>query len=245
MPLLEHTQPLIQDHWGKNKDPKFLDIVSKFDIFCISELHTHKDIPGYTLKKQKFRPKTHKGPKIGGGIALYIRQNIANNFKLIPNTNVDSIWIKDTSDDNRLHLGFYYCSPEDANSNFLETVNSEIEMHSNYFNTYIFGDFNARTKIQCENITSDKFDKEMGIQNNINTPLPSRNSEDLKIVNKRGKDFLDICRINDLCIANGRTLGDLFGKYTCHQKKGSSVVDYHVFSYTAFQNIIRLPAHSV
>ena len=48
----------------------------------------------------------------------------------------------------------------------------------------------------------------------------------MKIVNKRGKDFLDICRINDLSIVNGRTIGDIFGSYTCHQKKGSSVVDY-------------------
>ena len=48
----------------------------------------------------------------------------------------------------------------------------------------------------------------------------------MKIVYERGKDFLDICRINDLSIVNGRTIGDIFGSYTCHQKRGSSVVDY-------------------
>ena len=49
---------------------------------------------------------------------------------------------------------------------------------------------------------------------------------------------LDICRINDLVIANGRTIGDLFGKYTCHQKRGSSVVDYLISSYKATENIV-------
>ena len=54
----------------KSKDPKFLSIISKYDILCLSELHTQKEIsiPGFRLKKQKFRPKLHKGPKIGGGI---------------------------------------------------------------------------------------------------------------------------------------------------------------------------------
>ena len=40
-----------------------------------------------------------------------------------------------------------------------------------------------------------------------------------------------------MCIANGRTLGDIFGKYTCHQKKGSSVVDYLITPYKSLDNI--------
>ena len=74
----------------KNKDTTFLDITCKFDVICLSELHTDKDIsiPGFTVKKQKFRPKTHKGPKIGGGIAVYVKQNVSKNFQLIPNNNV-------------------------------------------------------------------------------------------------------------------------------------------------------------
>lgn len=63
----------------KNKDPDLLNILSQFDIVCISELHTDKNIsiPGFMPKKQKFRTKKHKGPKIGGGIAVYVKQNIA------------------------------------------------------------------------------------------------------------------------------------------------------------------------
>ena len=203
----------------KTKDPKLLEIVSDYDIVCFSELHTDKNIsiPGFKLKKQKFRPRTHKGPKISGGLAVFIKHNIEKNFTVMHNTNVDSIWIKNNIQ--QLHLGFYYCSPENIKSKFFETVNNEIGTMCNETNTYIFGDFNARTKVCCENIIADKFDEELGISSDMYDSPYSRNSEDLKIVNKRGKDFLKICRINNFCIANGRVLGDLFGKYTCHQKK--------------------------
>ena len=65
----------------------------------------------------------------------------------------------------------------------------------------------------------------------------TRNSEDMKLINKRGKDFLDLCRIHDLTIANGRVMGDIFGKYTCHQKRGSSVVDYLITPYKSIGNL--------
>ena len=60
----------------------------------------------------------------------------------------------------------------------------------------------------------------------------------MKLVNQRGKAFLDICRINDLSIANGRAMGDLFGKYTCHQKNGSSVVDYLITPPKSLQEVL-------
>ena len=212
----------------KNNDPNFLKIIAHFDVICLSELHTNKyiSIPGFSPKKQKFRDKKHRGPKIGGGIAVYVKQNIEKNFKIIPNNNVDSIWLKTFSSEEETHLGFFYCSPDDGNSNFFEVVSYEIAKLNTVKNTYIFGDFNARTKTVCENITHNKFDEHLGEENKLESLPPSRNSQDMKIVNKRGKEFLDICRINDLVIANGRTVGDLFGKYTCHQARGSSVVDY-------------------
>ena len=223
----------------KNEDPEFLRIIASFDVICISELHTNKtiSIPGFYLKKQKFRAKKHKGPKIGGGIAVYINQNLANNFRLIQNENDDSIWIRSLGTDETI-LGFYYCSPDYGNSDFFEVVNSEIEKFNNGKNTFIFGDFNARTKTVCENIVHDKYDKDLGIHSKMtDLPLP-RNSEDMKLVNTRGKDFVDICRINDLSIANGRTLGDLFGKFTCHQKAGSSVVDYLITPYKTLHKLL-------
>ena len=142
----------------------------------------------YTLQKvsQKFRNKKHRGPKIGGGIAVFIRHAISQNFKLIPNTNEDSIWIK--SKTNPIHLGFYYCSPDKHGSTFFETVNNEIENLSSKGNTFIFGDFNARTRTDPENILVDKFDRELGSQFEMQILPNPRNSEDTKLKNKRGSE---------------------------------------------------------
>ena len=130
-------------------------------------------------------------------------------------------------------------------------VNQEVEYFANKHNTYIFGDFNARTKTECENIVHDKSDDDLEVPTGMsmeNIPLP-RNSED-KNINSRGKEFLDLCRMNDLCIANGRTIGDVFGRYTCHQPRGSSVVDYLITPFQAYTNVTEfsvgeyLPSHS-
>ena len=114
---------------------------------------------------------------------------------------MDSIWIKTSlgleEENCETRLGFFYCSPEKADSNFFDTVNTEIEKFSNGRNTFIFGDFNARTKTICENMIHDKHDESLGIQVEMMEIPPSRNSEDIKTVNKRGHDFLDICRVND------------------------------------------------
>ena len=87
-------------------------------------------------------------------------------------------------------------------------------------------------------IIHDKYDEELGIKNEIEEEPLSRNSEDMKIVNQRGKEFLDICKINNLIIANGRKIGDIFGQYTCHQRNGSSVVDYLISTHQAFKDIL-------
>ena len=190
------------------------------------------------MKKQKFRTKRHRGPKISGGIAVYVRQSIAKNFKVIPTKNVDSIWIEKTSQTGEsMRMGFYYCSPEGGTVDFDKTVGGEIERLTIGDKTFIFGDFNARTRTDQENITHDKYDDELGIPTVMKEiPLP-RNSEDMKLVNKRGHDFLDMCKTNDLSIVNGRTVGDIFGKYTCHQSRGSSVVDYLIVPYKTLPNV--------
>ncbi len=42
----------------------------------------------------------------------------------------------------------------------------------------------------------------------------------------RGRDLIDFCISQDMFIVNGKRLGDTFGKSTCFQWNGTSVVDY-------------------
>ena len=114
---------------------------------------------------------------------------MAGKFQLISNNNIDSIWIKtaETQEDKETCIGFYYCSPETCNAtNLFEVVNREIELYNNKNNTFIFGDFNARIKTEQETIIQDKFDDIFGIE--------------IEIL----MEFLDICRIKNLTVVNGR-----------------------------------------
>ena len=81
-----------------------------------------------------------------------------------------------------------------------------------------------------------------------------RDNQD-KIVTTRGKHILGLCVQSRLRILNGRTLGDLEGKFTFHNSLGStgSTIDYiissesflHKFIFMKVNNLIRsLSDHS-
>lgn len=50
------------------------------------------------------------------------------------------------------------------------------------------------------------------------------------VVDTRGKDVIYLCVGNKLRIVNGRTLGDITGRYTCFNPTGCTVVDYFIVS---------------
>ena len=54
----------------------------------------------------------------------------------------------------------------------------------------------------------------------------SRFSQDKCITNLYGNSLIDLCISSGFKILNGRTIGDFFGKFTCHEVNGSTVVDY-------------------
>ena len=61
--------------------------------------------------------------------------------------------------------------------------------------------------------------------------MSERQSKD-KIINKHGKDLLELCNNEDLFILNGRVKGDEKGELTCITSIGNSVVDYGIASRT-------------
>ena len=118
---------------------------------------------------------------------------------------------------------------------FFTSVNEEIESFQRMGQVYIYGDFNARTAKEIDIIEQDKFDTNFYLQNQVN--IPKRNSQD-KQITSRGKEFLDICKINYIIIVNGRKIGDIFGKFTCHECYGSSLVDYMLTPFGSFENVL-------
>ena len=61
---------------NKLVDREFLEKIKKFDIVALSEIHCENEVslPGYISLKQKIRDKKHQGPKIAGGIGVFVRE---------------------------------------------------------------------------------------------------------------------------------------------------------------------------
>ena len=218
---------------NKLTDLEFLQKISKCDIIGLSEIHSDKEvsIPGFISLKQKIREKKNKGPKIAGGIGVFVKEDSKHLVQVIPNKNQDSIWIKikkEFCDENEdIFLGSYYVSPEKktevTKNDFFNVINEEINVFKDKGIVLVQGDLNARTGSQQDYIELDKFDNIFGVENFSNQK--KRNSEDKK-TDRRGKELLDICKVNDMLITNGRKVGDLFGKFTSHQWNGSALNDY-------------------
>ena len=217
----------------KLNDPEFLDILSSRNIVGLGELHAEEEvsIQGFINKKQKIREKKCKGPKVAGGIDVFVREEIDHLVQVVDNNNEDSIWIKIKKEVSKekedIYLGTYYVSPGNnknkKNYDFFSAVNDEVTHFSKKGLILLQGDLNGRTGQEKDYLEADKLDSQFCIENLDNQNM--RNSED-KSKNTRGNELLDICKLNDMLILNGRTTGDIFGKFTCHNWNGSSVVDY-------------------
>ena len=207
--------------------------ISDCDIVALSEIHSDKEIslPGFISIKQKIRKKLHGGPKIGGGIGIFVKEDFEHLIQLVPNENQDSIWVKIRKElcgeKEDIFVGSFYVSPKgkksDKKTDFFVSMNKELNTFRHKGVVLVQGDLNARTGNEIDFINGDKSDDILGIENFVNQG--PRNSEDSK-TNPRGKDLLDLCKVNDLLIVNGRTNGDLFGKLTSHQYNGSALNDY-------------------
>ena len=66
-------------------------------------------------QETKNKGKKFKGPKVAGGLGVFVREEIDHLVQVVPNDNDDSIWIrmkKEVVDENEdVYLGTYYVSP--------------------------------------------------------------------------------------------------------------------------------------
>ena len=236
-----HTSKYLGD---KLLDREFVDVVNTCDIIGLGELQAKGDvdIPGFKSIKQKVREKKCAGPKIAGGLGVYVKDYLYDFVDLVPNSCPDAIWIRLKNED--VYLGTYYVSPKYSKSrdiDFFNTLNDEILHFKSMGTVFLQGDLNARTGTDSDFIQMGKCyepsEEELGeIDAQEDVDIYLRNSED-KTVNSRGRELLDLCKLNRFLIVNGRKTGDVFGKNTCHNWNGSSVVDYFLSPISSFDSI--------
>ena len=94
------------------------------------------------------------------------------------------------------------------------------------------GDFNARTKFLKDTLNKDKHEENI-LDDFYSEIYTIRNNQD-EILNDYGKQLIEYCISTRSYIANGRTLGDIQGKLTCHKSNGSS---YGCLNVSKFQPI--------
>ena len=122
-----------------------------------------------------------------------------------------------------------YLAPDSSSyaknaENFKEFKNG-IDHYASLGHLAVIGDLNARVGTRQETVMSvneQGINSTHGLVNKLE--LSKRNSED-NTVNARGQKLFDLATNYELFLANGRSCGDLTGKYTCCQWNGQSVVD--------------------
>lgn len=224
------------------------------DIVLIEETHLTKEeeqslfLAGFGRPINFIRPKRKKAGSSSGGIALFIKDSIRPNVKILPKSNHNIVWIQIMTDTghNDVFLACVYLPPEhssfgkDNTVQMWEDLENDIDDLSAKGSIVLCGDFNARSGEYKDYIEHDNI-------NNIYTLPPDYSSDDIfsrrsmdKVIHKFGRRLVDLCNNFNIHILNGRILGDIQGKFTCYQPQGCSVVDYFICSHDLLKDVISM-----
>ena len=238
---------------NKATDADFLEAICNIDVLSLVETwcggdNPQIDVPEFSCITSSTRNKHKKARRFSGGISIYVRNNLKTGVSKLPFSNPDIVWVKLLKSffnfKKDVFLGIIYFSPEGSTGNnedlnvLYSKLLSDIEIYSSQGDIVIQGDFNAYTNLNPDYVTYDESEHPNSDDQFYIYDSPSpRNNMDNKTSNKSGKLLLNLCKETSLSILNGRTVGDLNGKYTCTTYNGSSVVDYTLVNNELLQGI--------
>ena len=230
------------------------DYIRKFDIACLTEtkcdIIAEKEIVGYKSFVMNRKIKKHK---YGGihGICILIKENISCHFSMINSLLSESIlWVHVSP----VVLGYEFILgavylPYEQSVYFHDDIYDQLAddiitiKAKNNVPIILLGDFNSRVG------TATDFEQEFKHDGlNLETDphhlyfeennLIFRANKDIQ-VNNNGKKLIDLCKMSDLKITNGRIGRDKsHGDYTCYTSQGKSAIDFGVVSMELFPHII-------
>ena len=156
----------------------------------------------------------------------------------------DFIWVKldktvfDLDDD--IFLCTIYMSPQASSIfnwkdiNLYQLLEKDITKYTKFGSIILTGDFNARIRSELDVII---YNNTYFQSSGENISFKIRNAQDSVVKKHYGDLLLDLCISSNIVILNGRCLGDSTGKFTCHQIRGSSTVDYSIVSHNLFNKV--------
>ena len=195
-------------------------------------------------------PVKNDNHKFGGvhGICIYIRNELFDDIEMKCDQTVSDcvLWciVSNRILGFKFIMGIVYIPHEaskyhskDCFDNIIIDLATFRSQYNDSIPFILIGDFNARTGNLEDTICMDKTELElMGMDsecNDYNTLhdlgiLIKRANRDT-FINENGKKLIDLCKITELSILNGR-FGVNTGDFTCYTGMGNSAIDYLVVS---------------
>ena len=228
----------------KVNDNDFVHKLNEFDICVLSETWSNSNIciaNKYVYSKKATKNVEKSSGRRSGGIAIVINNSIRKGVKILKETDY-GIWFKLEKSyfdmEKNVCICAVYLPP--VNSNYAlklpyEEIEKDVLHYCNNCEILIIGDTNSRTGEQLDFFEKDQND--FLINDMDSYDIPKRFNSDYSC-NILGKQLMSFCKICQLFILNGRTVGDVPGKFTCVQNNGCSVVDYAIASLGLQKSIV-------
>jgi len=239
-------------------------MIQTYDIIGLQETKTditdNIHVPGY-ITHIFHRNKNNLSRYKSGGIALLIKENL-NEFIRVDNQRTCSLILLFTisgklyglSGEDDLKCGIVYVPPIGSKFSVedpLFEIQSELLRYcGENKHVLLFGDFNSRcgnlVDYTCnEEFITDLFHLDEISETNAriselfeNNKIPIERKVVDKNINNYGREFINMCKNNDLFILNGRINPDYYEpKLTC---RNASVVDYFLSTAELFESIVSL-----
>ena len=232
---------------NKLDDCDFVNFISDFDVLLFTETWNSRlskiDLNGFKFFSCP-RPKYNRSAKRNsGGLIIYYKEIYHRHIQLVSINNDGIVWLKLSRDFTGSEHDVYFCvcyiPPENSsvysnvnspmyNRDYFDVLNNDICRYSEKGIVFLTGDLNARTGLLHDQISDIKLNRFVDLPSTDESSLiiQSRKNHDL-VVNQFGHKLLNLCKSNNMCIANGRLEE---GKYTfnsLHKNKPiASTVDY-------------------
>ena len=232
---------------NKLDDEYFCKYVCKYDCIILTETWLGKELEPHCIADyipfSKTRQKAVNAKRNSGGISVLLKPNIRKGVKYIDTNNDYCIWMKFDRTyfglDKDIFLCACYIPPEGSNIykqnqakvNPFNIIEDEIMKYKQKGNVLLMGDLNARSGVLDDFVDKDNDDR-LEIYSKCShyqhdTALSKRTNSDVKH-NVFGKNLINMCKILQMRILNGRTIGDIKGNITYMHPSGCSAIDYAV-----------------
>ena len=233
---------------GGNKfdDTEFKEILARNDIICLQEIRQAQKLRGY--RSHSVLRDTEKS----GGVGIFYKNEFNPGIQIMKKYETTDVivcklkksFFKFKTD--RYIINAYVTPASSSGSNNIDgkellfKISNIVNELQKEGHVYLCGDFNSRISNHPGLIQTDHSNRHLPLPDDcVCDNFTARSSRDGS-TNGFCKDFLSLIMNNSLTIANGRTLGDFMGNYTCITPRGSSVVDYFAISSQIYHTVTKM-----